>query len=117
MNTVFFEILGFQITGWKLFGFSFQACFMARFLVQWIASERAKKSVVPHAFWYLSLIGASGLLTYAIVHLKDPVFAFGQSTGFLIYIRNLWLIKTSKERDALESSQKIEQSEKENSES
>ena len=99
MNTVFFEVLGLEFTGWKIFGFSFQACFMARFLVQWIASEKAKKSVVPHAFWYLSLIGASGLLTYAVVHLKDPVFAFGQSTGFLIYIRNLWLIKSAKEKE------------------
>lgn len=88
---------------WKIFGLTFQACFMGRFLVQWIASEKAGKSVVPHAFWYLSLVGASGLLTYAIVHLKDPVFAIGQSTGFFIYIRNLWLIRKSRLKEEAEA--------------
>ena len=84
---------------WKIFGLTFQACFMGRFLVQWLASEKAGKSVVPNAFWYLSLLGASGLLTYAIVHLKDPVFAIGQSTGFFIYIRNLVLIRKSRQEE------------------
>lgn len=84
---------------WKIFGLTFQACFMARFIVQWLASEKAGKSVVPKAFWYFSLLGASGLLTYAIVHLKDPVFAIGQSTGFFIYIRNLALIRKTRLED------------------
>ena len=97
MDTVFFELFGLEMTGWKIFGFCFQACFMARFIVQWIASEKAGKSVVPVAFWFLSIAGASGLLTYAIVHLKDPVFAFGQSTGMFIYLRNLALIKKNRD--------------------
>ena len=87
---------------WKIFGLTFQACFMGRFLVQWLASEKAGKSVVPNAFWYLSLVGASGLLTYAVVHLKDPVFALGQTTGFFIYIRNLVLIRKSRQEEEAE---------------
>ncbi len=102
MNEVIFELFGLPMTGWTIFGFSFQACFMARFLVQWLASEKAGRSVVPKAFWYLSLMGASGLLTYAVVHLQDPVIAIGQSTGFIIYIRNLVLIKRTKNAEELE---------------
>ena len=76
---------------WLTLGFLAQALFAARFVVQWIASERAKKSVVPLAFWFLSLAGGGLLLMYAIWR-KDPVFILGQSTGFLIYSRNLYLI-------------------------
>jgi len=76
---------------WLVVGFTAQAVFAARFLVQWIASERAKESVVPVAFWYLSLGGAAMLLIYAIYR-QDPVFILGQSTGSIIYIRNLILI-------------------------
>ncbi len=76
---------------WLAVGFLGQAMFGARFLVQWIASERRKQSVVPKAFWYLSLLGGLTLLTYAI-HRRDPVFIVGQLTGVLIYTRNLWLI-------------------------
>jgi lipid-A-disaccharide synthase-like uncharacterized protein len=77
--------------GWIVAGFAGQAMFTARFLVQWIASERVKRSVVPHLFWYLSLGGGSILLIYAI-HRRDPVFIVGQATGLLVYSRNLWLI-------------------------
>jgi len=76
---------------WLGLGFLAQALFAARFLVQWIASEKAKKSVVPVAFWFLSLTGGGLLLVYAIWR-RDPVFILGQSTGFLIYSRNLYLI-------------------------
>ena len=76
---------------WLAVGFLGQAMFGARFLVQWIASERRKQSVVPKAFWYLSLFGGLTLLTYAI-HRRDPVFIVGQLTGVFIYTRNLWLI-------------------------
>ncbi len=75
---------------WLAIGFSAQACFFSRFLVQWIASERQKRSVIPMAFWYLSLTGGLGLLTYAI-HVGDPVFILGQSMGAFIYLRNIWL--------------------------
>jgi lipid-A-disaccharide synthase-like uncharacterized protein len=81
--------LGHQI--WLVIGFLGQALFFGRFFVQWIASERRKQSVIPRAFWYLSLAGGSVLLAYAI-HQRDPVFIVGQATGFFIYSRNLWFI-------------------------
>ena len=62
-----------------------------RFLIQWIMSERARKSVMPIAFWYFSLAGGVVLLTYAIYR-RDPVFMLGQSMGLVVYARNLWLI-------------------------
>ncbi|GIX33478.1 MAG: lipid A biosynthesis protein [Lysobacterales bacterium] len=77
---------------WIIIGFIGQALFSARFLVQWWASERAGRSVVPKAFWILSLGGSLVLLSYAI-HREDPVFIVGQSMGFLIYLRNLQLLK------------------------
>jgi lipid-A-disaccharide synthase-like uncharacterized protein len=74
--------------GVGLFG---QALFFMRFLVQWIVSERERRSVIPIAFWYFSIGGAAILLVYAIYRL-DPVFIIGQSGGFVIYARNLYLI-------------------------
>jgi lipid-A-disaccharide synthase-like uncharacterized protein len=76
---------------WVLFGFAAQLMFTARFLVQWIASERARESIVPVAFWYFSLAGGLMLLSYA-VYRADPVFILGQALGVVIYLRNLWLI-------------------------
>ena len=76
---------------WVIVGLIFQGAFTARFLVQWIASERQGKSVIPISFWYLSLFGSAGLLLYAIV-CADPVFVLGQSLGSIVYIRNLILI-------------------------
>ena len=78
-------------THWLIIGFVGQGCFFMRFLVQWLASEGQKKSVIPVAFWYFSLAGAGIVLVYAI-HRQDPVFIIGQSTGFLIYLRNLHFI-------------------------
>jgi lipid-A-disaccharide synthase-like uncharacterized protein len=74
------------------FGFLGQACFSLRFLVQWIASERRKQSVVPIHFWYFSVGGGLALLTYAILRL-DPVFIVGQAAGLVVYARNLYLIR------------------------
>ena len=82
-------------TFWMGLGMFGQACFFSRFLVQWIASEKAGKSVVPVAFWFLSLGGGALLLAYAI-HRRDPVFVIGQATGFLVYLRNLWLIRKAR---------------------
>lgn len=76
---------------WICFGFVGQLLFGSRFLIQWIASERKKESVIPLAFWYLSIGGSAILLLYAI-HRKDPVFILGQCTGFFIYLRNLSFI-------------------------
>lgn len=72
-------------------GFLGQACFSMRFLVQWVASERKKESVVPIYFWYFSLGGGLALLTYATLR-HDPVFIVGQAAGLLVYARNLYLI-------------------------
>lgn len=77
---------------WKVLGFSAQGLFFSRFLVQWIASERAGYSYVPVVFWYLSLAGGALLFLYA-VHIKDPVFILGQSCGVVIYLRNLMLLR------------------------
>ena len=80
---------------WLGIGFFAQLMFSARFLVQWLASERAGKSIVPLLFWYLSIAGSGLLLAYAI-HRKDPVFILGQSVGIFIYSRNLYLIRREK---------------------
>jgi lipid-A-disaccharide synthase-like uncharacterized protein len=77
---------------WLAFGLLGQACFSARFLVQWIATERHKKSVVPVHFWYFSVGGGLLLLGYAIYR-QDPVFILGQGVGLLVYARNLYFIR------------------------
>jgi lipid-A-disaccharide synthase-like uncharacterized protein len=74
-----------------LFGIAGQLLFALRFIVQWVASERKGESIIPIYFWYLSLIGSMILLAYAIFR-RDPVFILGQSTGFIVYTRNLMLI-------------------------
>ena len=84
-----------QETIWIGIGFLGQAFFTSRFLVQWIISERRRESVIPIAFWWLSLLGGSTLLTYAIWR-QDPVFILGQGTALVVYIRNLILIRKRK---------------------
>ncbi|ASV87276.1 MULTISPECIES: lipid-A-disaccharide synthase N-terminal domain-containing protein [Ochrobactrum] len=86
-----------QWDGWIILGFIAQACFTMRFVVQWLASEKAKKSVMPVAFWFFSLFGGALLLIYAIQR-KDPVFIAGQALGLIVYVRNLWLIANEKKR-------------------
>ena len=76
---------------WLAVGFLGQAMFSSRFLVQWIASERRKTSVVPTLFWYFSIAGGVSLLSYSIWR-RDPVFVLGQSAGLVVYIRNLMLL-------------------------
>ncbi|QDU59527.1 lipid-A-disaccharide synthase [Planctomycetes bacterium Pan216] len=76
---------------WLTVGFGGQALFSARFLVQWLASERKGESVIPIAFWYLSLSGGASLLAYAIYR-QDPVIITGQAFGVIVYVRNLVLI-------------------------
>ncbi len=77
---------------WLIVGFAGQAMFSARFLVQWLASEKARRSVMPNAFWYFSILGGSILLSYAIWR-QDPVFIVGQGAGLFIYLRNLHLLR------------------------
>jgi lipid-A-disaccharide synthase-like uncharacterized protein len=82
---------------WVMIGLTGQLLFTARFLVQWLASEREKRSVIPIAFWYFSLAGGVVLFAYALWR-KDPVFILGQSMGLIIYARNLWLIHAERHR-------------------
>ena len=77
-------------------GFIGQFFFSMRCVVQWIASEKHKKSVVPLTFWIFSVLGSSLLLIYAIYR-KDPVFILGQAPNLLIYFRNIWFIKHPKQ--------------------
>ena len=74
------------------FGFAGQALFSARFILQWLASERAGRSVVPVLFWHFSIAGGLTLFLYALYR-RDPVFILGQGLGLFIYARNLWLIR------------------------
>ena len=84
-------------TLWIVIGFLGQALFSARFFVQWLASERVKRSVIPTAFWYFSLAGGVTLLAYAI-HRQDPVFIAGQGLGLVVYLHNLYLIRAGKQQ-------------------
>ncbi|MDP2628022.1 MAG: lipid-A-disaccharide synthase N-terminal domain-containing protein [Candidatus Rokubacteria bacterium] len=77
---------------WLSVGFLGQAFFSMRFLVQWIASERKKESVIPISFWFFSIGGGLTLLIYAVYRL-DPVFIIGQGAGLFVYLRNLFLIR------------------------
>lgn len=76
---------------WLSVGFLGQAFFSSRFLVQWIASERKRESVIPVSFWFFSIGGGATLLIYAIYR-QDPVFILGQGAGLFVYLRNLYLI-------------------------
>ena len=80
-----------NINVWLIVGFFGQGMFSMRFIIQWLQSERMKKSVIPVAFWYFSLAGGATLLAYAI-HRRDPVFIVGQGAGLFIYGRNLYFI-------------------------
>ena len=82
---------------WIIVGFLGQALFSMRFVVQWIASERIKRSIIPQAFWYFSLAGGATLLAYAI-HKRDPVFIAGQGLGLFVYLRNIYLIHSGRQQ-------------------
>ncbi len=84
---------------WLAVGFAGQLIFTARFLVQWVASERKRDSVVPVAFWWLSLLGGLTLLSYASYR-RDPVIIVGQAMGLVVYARNLMLVGKARRRAA-----------------
>ncbi|MEM7542082.1 MAG: lipid-A-disaccharide synthase N-terminal domain-containing protein [Pseudomonadota bacterium] len=81
----------FSETTWLAIGFFGQILFSCRFLIQWLASEKARRSVIPVAFWYFSIGGSVTLLSYALYR-GDPVFILGQSANSVIYLRNLYFI-------------------------
>ncbi len=88
---------------WMAVGFLGQAIFTARFLVQWVVSEKKRDSVVPIAFWWLSLFGGMTLLSYAISR-RDPVIIVGQGMGLFVYVRNLMLVGQAPSRPSRRSS-------------
>ncbi|HEX2652140.1 MAG TPA: lipid-A-disaccharide synthase N-terminal domain-containing protein [Xanthobacteraceae bacterium] len=93
-----YEVFVVRLDWWVVLGFLAQALFSMRFLVQWIASERARKSVVPIAFWWFSIGGGFLLFLYALYR-KDPVFIAGQGTGLFIYLRNLQFVFRERRQD------------------
>jgi len=93
-------------TIWVAIGLLGQLMFSGRFIVQWIASEREKKMVIPIMFWHFSLWGGLILLAYA-VYIKDPVFILGQMTGVFIYLRNLYFVYRDKNKGRVLKSRKI----------
>ena len=95
LNIVGLYGLSFNEFLWVFFGTIGQLIFFSRWIIQWIYSERKGESYIPIIFWYLSIIGGIGLLTYAIFR-KDPVIISGQSVGIFIYLRNLILIYRKK---------------------
>ncbi len=93
--------VSFDLTTWVVIGFVGQFFFSMRFLIQWLASEKVRKSIIPTAFWYFSLIGGMTLLAYAL-HKQDPVFILGQGLGVFIYLRNIYfLVKEKKSAEQI----------------
>jgi lipid-A-disaccharide synthase-like uncharacterized protein len=91
IGTYLQDVFVTSLDWWVVVGVVAQLFFTARFIVQWLASERAGRSVIPVAFWFLSLVGGLMLLTYALYR-KDPVFIAGQAFGVFVYVRNLQLV-------------------------
>ncbi|MGV6871199.1 lipid-A-disaccharide synthase N-terminal domain-containing protein [Pseudochelatococcus sp. B33] len=94
-----YEVFVQKFSIWLALGLFGQGLFAARFLVQWIASERAGRSVVPIAFWFFSIGGGLITLIYGL-HQREPVIILGQSLSVFIYIRNLMLIVRERRRNA-----------------
>lgn len=93
----FFHVTSVAELIWVAVGIFGQLLFSMRFIIQWLASEKAKRSVVPEVFWWFSIGGGLILFAYAL-HRRDPVFILGQSLGIFIYARNLWLVHAEKRR-------------------
>jgi len=87
---------------WLAVGFTGQAMFSARFLIQWLSTEKQRRSVIPVAFWYFSILGGATLFAYA-VHRADPVFIVGQGAGLFIYCRNLYFVQKERRVDHAEA--------------
>jgi lipid-A-disaccharide synthase-like uncharacterized protein len=96
----FFHVDGATELAWVGIGFVAQLLFGSRFLVQWFHSEKAGESVIPIAFWWLSLLGGTMMFAYAIYR-WDPVFMMGQGLGLIVYVRNLMLIRRSANREVV----------------
>ena len=91
VGAYFVDVFVTRLDWWLVLGFAAQGLFTMRFLVQWIASERAGRSVIPLAFWIFSIAGGLLLLVYALYR-KDAVFIAGQAFGVFVYLRNLYFV-------------------------
>jgi len=85
---------------WLIFGLSGMLIFGGRFVIQWLASEKRKESVIPVSFWYLSIIGSIILFVYALAYKRDLVFTLSYTFNGLIYARNLYFIHRRKKSEA-----------------
>jgi lipid-A-disaccharide synthase-like uncharacterized protein len=101
-----FDVFVTNFDWWVILGFVAQLMFTGRFLVQWIASEKEGRSVVPIAFWFFSIAGGLLLLAYALYR-RDPVFILGQAFGVFVYVRNLYLIMKERKRHGSGSPKKV----------
>lgn len=97
IGAYFHDVFVNNVDWWVLLGVVAQALFTMRFVVQWLASERAQRSVVPMTFWWFSIGGGALLLMYALYR-RDPVFILGQGFGVFVYIRNLQFVLRAKAR-------------------
>lgn len=102
LSDYLYDVFVAKFDFWLAFGLIAQLLFTARFLVQWISSERAGKSVVPMAFWFFSMGGGAMTLIYGIAK-REPVIILGQSLATVIYIRNIMLIIKDKSRKSASS--------------
>lgn len=94
-----YDVFFMKLDWWAWIGLAAQAMFTGRFLVQWLASEKAGRSVMPFSFWVLSILGGTLLLVYALFR-RDPVFILGQSLGVVIYVRNIMFVVKERRRKA-----------------
>ena len=94
----FYDVFVARFDFWLAFGIVAQLLFTARFVVQWVASERAGKSVMPLAFWFFSMAGGLMTLVYGLVR-REPIIIMGQILAVFIYVRNLMLIFKNRSRD------------------
>jgi lipid-A-disaccharide synthase-like uncharacterized protein len=102
ISAVFYDAFVAKFDFWLIFGIVAQLLFAARFLVQWITSERAGKSVIPFAFWFFSMGGGLMTLVYGIVK-REPVIILGQGLSTIIYVRNIMLILKERRQSRAEN--------------
>src|SRR5215831_17708941 len=100
LGAFLYDVFVLRLDAWAVLGFAAQAMFSGRFLVQWIASERAGRSVMPFAFWWFSVAGGLLLFIYALQR-RDPVFILGQGAGLFIYLRNIVFVLRERRTGAL----------------
>lgn len=95
LGAYFHDVFVVNFDGWVILGFVAQFFFTMRFVVQWLATEKARRSVIPTAFWFFSIGGGALLLVYALYR-RDPVFIAGQAFGLFVYMRNLYFVLKTK---------------------